>query len=405
MRVMYLDCFAGISGNMFLGAMLDAGLPEQYLREELGKLPVDGYDLLIERTKKCGISAIYADVKLHEHGHHHHHHDGTHHHHQHRHLTDILAIIDQSALNAKVKSNSKKIFVELAGAEAKVHGTTTDQIHFHEVGAVDAIVDIVGAAIGLDWFDIEAIYTSKLHVGSGFVQCDHGLMPVPAPATAELLKNIPYYGGDIAKELVTPTGAAIIATLGSGYGGMPAYFTSERIAYGAGTWELDIPNVLRLQLGRITGADQPGGDTGKTVIEANIDDLNPQVYEYVMDRLLLAGALDVWLTPVVMKKSRPATQLSVLADKHKLAEITNIIFAETSTIGLRFYDVERMVAERKIIEVQTDWGPVPVKVSYREGIVVNISPEYDICRKLAHANHIPLKHIQQKAIACAWQLV
>lgn len=392
MKAIYLDCFAGISGNMFLGALLDAGLPEQYLREELNKLPVTGYDLLVERIQKRGISAIYADVMLHKHDHHHH-----------RHLPDILAIIDQSALAGKVKDDSKKIFITLAEAEAKVHGTSIDQIHFHEVGAVDAIIDIVGAAIGLNWFGIEAIYTSKLQVGSGFVQCDHGLMPVPAPATAELLKDIPYVSGDIAKELVTPTGAAIIAALGSGYGRRPEHFIHQRTAYGAGAWELDIPNVLRLQVGEIAAEKQAG--SGKTVIEANIDDLNPQVYDYVMDKLLLAGAADVWLTPVIMKKSRPATQLSVLADKQKLGEITNIIFTETSTIGLRFYDVERTVADRKTIEIETEWGRVPVKVSSQAGTVINISPEYDICRNLAHANDIPLKRLQQQVIAQAWQLV
>lgn len=397
LRILYLDCFSGISGNMLLGALLDAGLPEEYLREELKKLPVSDYEIVIERVKKCGISATYVDVKL-THYHHHGHHHEEHHH---RHLPDILEIIDQSTLADKIKIDSKKIFNQLAEAEAKVHGTTIEQIHFHEVGAVDAIIDIVGAAIGLNWLAVDAIYTSKLHVGSGFINCDHGLMPIPAPATAELLKNIPYYSGDISKELVTPTGAAIIATLGSGFGAMPENFISHTIAYGAGTWELTIPNVLRMHIGEV--ADDSGND--KIVIETNIDDLNPQVYEYVIDKLLTAGAVDVWLTPITMKKSRPATQLSVLTDKQHLDHLVKIIFAETSTIGLRFYHVERAVAERKFIDVSTDWGTVHVKISYREGQIVHISPEFDECKILAQKNNIPLKLVQQRAVEMAWQLI
>lgn len=397
LRILYLDCFSGISGNMLLGALLDAGLPEGYLRKELKKLPVSDYEIVIERVKKCGISATYVDVRLTAHHHGHHHHEE----HHHRHLPDILDIIDQSDLSDKIKEDSKRIFKQLAQAEAKVHGTTIDQIHFHEVGAVDAIIDIVGAAIGLNWLAVDAIYTSKLHVGSGFVNCDHGLMPVPAPATAELLKSIPYYSGAISKELVTPTGAAIIATLGSGFGTMPENFISHKIAYGAGTWELTIPNVLRMHIGEI--ADD--SDNNKIVIETNIDDLNPQVYEYVIEKLLTAGAADVWLTPITMKKSRPATQLSVLTDKQNLDDLVKIIFAETSTIGLRFYHVERAVAERKLIDVSTDWGIVHVKISYRGGQVVHISPEFDECKILAQKNNIPLKLVQQKAVEIAWQLI
>ncbi|MEG6585536.1 nickel pincer cofactor biosynthesis protein LarC [Dendrosporobacter sp. 1207_IL3150] len=397
MKVLYLDCFSGISGNMFLGALIDAGMPEQYLREQLGKLPVTGYRLDIERTKKCGISAIYADVKLHTHQHHHHDHE-----HHHRHLPDIVEIIEKADLNSVVKTNSIKIFMELAKAEAKVHGTTIEKIHFHEVGAVDAIVDIVGAAIGLDWLGIERIYTSKLHVGSGFIKCDHGVMPVPAPATSELLKNIPYYSGDITKELVTPTGAAIIAALGTEYGAMPANFISKIVAYGAGTWDLEIPNVLRMHVGELDVASANNVHPLK-VIEANIDDLNPQVYEYVMEKLLKAGALDVWLTPIIMKKSRPATKLSVLIENTELDKMVDIIFKETSTIGMRFYSVERSVAERKLTTVNTDWGLVKVKVSYQDGKIINITPEYDVCKQLAEANNVPLKAIQQEALAQAWK--
>jgi uncharacterized protein (TIGR00299 family) protein len=401
MKAMYLDCFSGISGNMFLGALLDAGVPEQHLREELKKLPVSGYEIQIERVKKCGISATYLDVKLHEHKHDHHH---DHHEHHHRHLADILTIIHESALAPGVKANSINIFNHLAKAEAKVHGTSVEQIHFHEVGAVDAIIDIVGAAIGLDWLNINKIYTSRLHVGNGFIHCDHGVMPVPAPATAELLQNIPYYSGDIHKELVTPTGAAIIATLGSGFGSMPENFISQTIAYGAGTWELSIPNVLRMHIGELTEYSAVG-NSDKIVVETNMDDLNPQVYEYVMDKLLTAGANDVWLTPIIMKKNRPATQLSVLTEQHNLTKIVNIIFTETSSIGMRYYSVDRAITERKFIQVTTDWGEIQVKVCTHNGQIVTISPEYEDCKKIAYSLDIPLKTIQQKAVENAWKYI
>lgn len=397
MKTIFLDCFAGISGNMMLGALVDAGVPEAYLRDELAKLPLHNeYTLLIDRTSKCGISAIYVDVELahqHEHAHDHHHH---------RHLSDIVEMIDSSLLSHKVKDTSKKIFLRLAQAEATVHGTTIDKIHFHEVGAVDSIIDIVGTAIGLDYLQVERICTSRLQVGTGFVTCDHGIMPVPAPATAELLRDIPYYSGDIAKELVTPTGAAIIAALGTGYGKMPENFQSRSIAYGAGTWDLEIPNVVRLHIGEMlpTAANYGNSDI-KYIVEANIDDLNPQVYEYVIEKLLAHGALDVWLTPIIMKKSRPATTLSTLVNESKLEEIQDIIFTETSTIGLRYYEVNRIAAEREIIPVQSDIGSANVKVSRHLGKICNISPEYEDCKKLAQERGVSLKEVQQIVIQAA----
>jgi len=401
MKAIYLDCFAGISGNMMLGALLDAGVPEQYLREELGKLQLNNeYCLVIKPVVKCGISAVYVDVQLndhhhqddHNHGNHHHHH-----HHHHRHLPDILAIIDGSNLEQGIKDNSKKVFMRLAEAEAKVHGTTVDKIHFHEVGAVDAIVDIVGTIIGLHYLGIEAIYTSKLQVGTGFIQCSHGSMPIPAPATAELLSGIPYYNGELAKELVTPTGAAIIAALGNGYGAMPEQFRSQRIAYGAGTWDLKIPNVLRLQVGEISTLacnTEDCANHSTFVIEANIDDLNPQVYEYVMEKMLNQGALDVWLTPIIMKKSRPATLLSVLVKSQDLHQIQATLLTETSTIGMRYYPVQRIVAERKLFTIQSPWGQARVKISYYDGEICSISPEYEDCKRLADEHNIPLKVVQ-----------
>jgi len=397
MKAIYLDCFSGISGNMLLGAFLDAGMPEDILRSELKKLPVHGYELCIERVVKRGISAAYVDVKLE-----HHHHDGEnghdHDHHHHRHLPDILEIIDESSLSQIVKENSKKIFLCLAKAEAKVHGTTIDDIHFHEVGAVDAIVDIIGTVVCLDYLGIEEVYTSKLHTGCGFVKCSHGFMPVPAPATAELLKDIPYYTGKIERELVTPTGAAVLAVLAHQHGDIPQNFTSSRIGYGAGTWDLEIPNVLRLHLGEVSSADS---DDEVLVIEANIDDLNPQIYSHVIDKLLSIGALDVWLTPIIMKKSRPATLLSVLIYADNLNSVSEALFAETSTIGIRYHDVKRIIAQREIITITSPWGEVRAKISSYNGNVCSVSPEYEDCRTIAEKNNVPLKLVQQTVIALA----
>lgn len=390
MKTVYFDCFAGISGNMLLGAFLDAGVPEERLRSELAKLNVTGYELKIQRVIKQGIAAVHADVEL---VHHHHHHDHEHHHH-HRYLPDIYAILDQSALAQAVKDNSKKIFLCLAEAEAKVHGTTVDKIHFHEVGAIDSIVDIVGAAFCLHYLGIEKVCASRLQTGSGFVQCSHGQMPVPAPATAELLRNIPYYNGNTEKELVTPTGAAFLAAFGTEFGAIPAGFLSHTIGYGAGGWDLDFPNVLRVHVGELEQAEE----AEMLVIEANIDDLNPQIYEYVMEKLLALGARDVWMTPIIMKKSRPATMLSVLAEEPLMESIAACLFAETSTIGLRHYPVQRQIADRVTKKITTPWGEASVKVSSYQNKICNIAPEFEDCRKLAEEHNIPLKQIQQQVL-------
>jgi len=390
-NAIYLDCFAGISGNMLLGALLDAGAPEALLRTELAKLPVTGYQLSVSRVDKGGISACYLDVQVDEAVQ------------EHRNLADIVAIIDHSTLTAAVKETSKAIFTRLAQAEAKVHGMPLHEIHFHEVGAVDSIVDIVGAAWALDYLTIEQIYASRLHVGNGFVTCCHGLIPVPAPATAELLHGIPYYQGEIEKELVTPTGAAILATLGNGFGKMPEGFMSSKIGYGAGTWNLAIPNVLRLYLGeaRDNNATSQGKiqtDEQCLVIEANIDDQNPENYGYIMDKLLATGALDVWLTPIIMKKNRPATTLSVLVTSNCQTKVTEIILQETTSIGMRFYPVSRAMADREFIVIGLPWGDVKVKISSYQGKICNVAPEYEDCRKIAEKSGMPLKVVQQVAL-------
>ncbi len=390
-NAIYLDCFAGISGNMLLGALLDAGAPEELLKAELAKLPLVGYELSISRVDKGGISAVYLDVEVDESLQ------------EHRSLADIISMIDNSTLDGVVKETAKQIFNRLAQAEAKVHGVPVNDIHFHEIGAVDSIIDIVGIAWALAYLNIEHIYASRLHVGSGFVQCCHGLMPVPAPATAELLHGIPYYQGDIAKELVTPTGAAVLAALGKSYGFMPESFVSNKIGYGAGTWELAIPNVLRLYYG-VVSAVVPEAQADKQendkclVVETNIDDQSPELYGYVMDKLFTAGALDVWMTPIIMKKNRPATKLSVLITEDCREKVIEIILQETTSIGMRMYPVTRAMASREFIIVGLPWGDVRVKISSDQGKICNVAPEFEDCRKIAEESGIPLKVVQHIAL-------
>jgi uncharacterized protein (TIGR00299 family) protein len=404
--ILYLSCFSGVSGNMFLGALLDAGLPEQALRDLVSALPVSGYQLKFERVVKLGIKATHFDVLL-----------DHHEHHAHRHLGDIVKIINGAKLSDTVKARSIAVFTRLAEAEAKVHGTTVEKIHFHEVGAVDALIDIVGTVFGLEQLGIEKLYAGNLRTGHGMIKCAHGSMPIPAPATAELLCGIPYTQGDIEKELLTPTGAALLATLCDGFGDRPAGFISEKTAYGAGGWDLDIPNVLRTELGQLIGQASlypeslcPQESTRSRirearptindllVLETNIDDCNPQIFEYVMERLFNVGALDVWLTPIQMKKNRPAVMLSVLASAALQEEVENIIFTETTTIGIRRYAVDRTAAERCEKTVETPWGIVRTKISSINGKICTVTPEAEDCRKIAEANSIPLKAVTAAAL-------
>lgn len=382
---LYLSGFAGASGNMFVGALLDAGLSEQALRDIVSALPVSGYQLQFETVVKSGIQATHFDVLL-DHSEHH----------AHRHLSDIVKIIEAAGVSKTVKARSIAVFTKLAEAEAKVHGTTIEKIHFHEVGAVDAIIDIVGTVFGLEALGIEKIYAGNLRTGRGIIQCAHGAMPIPAPATAELLTGIPYTQGDVEKELLTPTGAALLAVLCDGFGDRPAEFISERIAYGAGGWDLDIPNVLRAEVGQLRCGTE---SSNLLVSETNIDDCNPQLFDYAMQRLFKAGALDVWLTPIQMKKNRPAVTLSVLAPAGLRPEIERIIFTETTSIGIRSYAVQRTAAERREETVQTPWGAVRIKISSINGRVCSVTPEYDDCRNLAEASGAPLKDILQAARA------
>lgn len=413
MKAIYLDCFAGISGNMLLGAFLQAGVPEAYLLQELQKLPVhDEFQLVNSEVVKNGIHACYVDVQLtqapgHEHNHMPpHDHAAVHGHaeasqavaahaHAHRTMADIRTMLEQSTLAMPVKQHAVAIFEALAVAEGRVHGKKPEAVAFHEVGAVDSIVDIVGTAICLDYLGIGQVFASRLNLGSGFVHCAHGLMPVPAPAVAELTKTFPTCQRQVEKELTTPTGAAVVQVLANYSESLPTGFVTQTIAYGAGTWELDIPNVLRMYVGEYQGA----GTAERCILEANIDDMNPQLYGYLYEQLLAAGALDVWTTPIYMKKNRPAQMLSVLTDKAQQAELAGIIFRESTSIGLRVVPVQaRLECSRRTAQVETPYGQVACKASAWQGQLVNVSAEYDDCRRLAEAQGVPLRQVQRATI-------
>ena len=398
MKALYLDCASGISGNMFIGACLQLGVPEKYLRGELEKLNlIDEYELEFSDVAKNGIGARYFNVQL-LHGHFetnakvHHIHE---HHHEHRTMSDIRRIIDAAEFNSNVKNYALAIFGKISEAEGKVHQVSSEEVHFHEVGAIDSIIDIVGCAICLDYLEVKKIFVSRINVGSGFVKCAHGLMPIPAPATAELLQGFKTYSFGAEKELTTPTGAAIIKTLAENSIDIPEDFISEKIGYGAGTLNLDIPNVLRIYLGEFKGK------IARQIVklETNIDDMNPQIYGWLYEKLFSAGALDVWTTSIFMKKNRPAQMLSVLVESKNQAECTKIIFEETTSIGLRVINVDnRIEAVRKIAKVETSYGEVQCKVSAYDGKIVSITPEYEDCRRIAEKNNIPLKSIWQEVM-------
>ena len=404
MKALYLDCASGISGNMFLGACLQLGVPEKFLRSELDKLRLPHeFELKISDANKNGIGAAYVDVQLAadfdsefnrpniRHLHRHEHAKN----HSHRTFADIKKIIETSELNASVKTHALAIFSVIAKAEGKVHQRSAESVTFHEVGAIDSIVDIVGCAICLDYLDVEKIFVSRINTGSGFVKCAHGLMPVPAPATAELLQGFNTYHFGPEKELTTPTGAAIINALAEYSANLPEDFLSEKIGYGAGTLDLEIPNVLRIYLGEFGGK----GTRHLLKLEANIDDMNPQIYGWLYERLFNAGALDVWTTPIYMKKNRPAHMLSVLVDEDHRELCTKIIFEETTTIGLRVIEIARRIeAVRKMAKVETRFGDVQCKVSAYDGKIVSITPEYEDCRRLAEKNSVPLKAVWQEAL-------
>jgi hypothetical protein len=368
---------------MTLGALLDLGVDKDVLLNELNKLNVSGFTIDISRAKKNGIEGMNVDIRL----------DAHNHKHEHRNLHDIEKIIDESALDENVKKISKAMFMKVAQAEAKIHGTTIENIHFHEVGALDSIVDIVGVAICMNMLKVDKVISSPLHDGTGFVKCQHGLIPIPAPAVLEILReaSVPFYSTGIKNELVTPTGAAIIATLAEEFGNMPEMVV-EKVGYGAGKRNMEIPNLLRVTLGEVKKKITPNDEV--IVMESNIDDMTGEVAGYVMEKLFSAGALDVFYTPIYMKKNRPAVKLTVICSQEKLGAIEHIILSETSTIGIRKYKTERICMDRKIITVNTPYGLARVKVSSL-GDIEKYAPEYEDCKKLAQIAHLPLKDIYE----------
>jgi uncharacterized protein (TIGR00299 family) protein len=379
MKTLYFDCFAGASGDMILGALVAAGVDQDQLRDQLALLEVDGFAIDFETANRSGLSATYARVQ-------------TAHEHKHRHLSDITKIINQSKLSEGVKETAIGVFTRLAEAEAKVHNEPVDHVHFHEVGALDAIVDVVGAAICFDLLKIERFVSSPLHVGSGMIQIAHGTFPVPPPAVSELLAGVPFYSGEIKGELVTPTGAAIITTLCSEYGPIPL-MTTEATGYGAGTREYKgFPNVLRVLIGQSEARST--NDQNLWMLETNLDDVSPQIIGHVMDRAFAAGALDCYVTPVQMKKNRPGVLISVLCESNKKEELQELLFLETTTLGVRSYQVERRALARSIVKVQTEYGPIDVKLAHLNGTVVNQMPEFEQCRDAAIGAGVPLKKVE-----------
>jgi uncharacterized protein (TIGR00299 family) protein len=388
--IAYFDCFSGISGNMVLGALLDCGVDPDSLRAELAKLKVGGYRLEIREAAKAGLRGLLVEIPVKAKQ-------------PPRHLSEIEEIIQSAALPERVRERSLSVFQNLARAEAKVHGEPVEKVHFHEVGAVDALVDIVGTAIGLEILGVEEVYSSPLRIGAGSVETAHGVLPVPAPATAELLRGVPVYGRDVEAELVTPTGAALLAGLAAKFGDAPL-MRVERMGYGAGTRDLPWANLLRVTIGQIVAAGEgrrPAFAEREMVVEANIDDMNPQWYEHVVDKLLAAGALDVYLTPIQMKRSRPAVTLSLMVDESKLDAALGILFSETTTIGVRMHPVERRKLEREETTIETAYGRVRIKTAKWKGRVMNAAPEYRDCLRLAEEKGVPLKEIYQAALAAA----
>ncbi len=387
MNIAYFDCFAGASGDMILGSLLDAGLPVETLRSEIAKLGLDHYELSVEKVVKKGMGGSQAVVAV----------DEGHHHHHHRHLHHIEEIIGGSDLDERVKRDSIRIFHRLAEAEAKVHRTTMDKIHFHEVGAMDAIIDVVGAAAGFAALGIDEIHCSPLHVGSGTVECAHGILPVPAPATMELIQGVPIYSTGVTGELLTPTGAAILTTLATEFGPMPA-MTVEKIGYGAGTSEPAIPNLLRLCLGRASGETDDYDAEQMAVIETSIDDMSPQIYEHLMERAQEMGAMDIFLSPLQMKKNRPGTLVTIICTPDRVAEFSDLLIRETTTIGLRWRVENRIKAKRSFEGIDTEYGMVKLKIARKGKTMINLTPEYEDCKRLAREKNVPLKSV----VAAAW---
>jgi uncharacterized protein (TIGR00299 family) protein len=386
-RAVYFDCPSGASGDMILGALVDAGAPVEALRAELAKLALPGWHLHVREVRRGAFRASKVDVEV----------DQTTLH-AHRRLSDIVSILEASRLAPALVAGAVRIFRRLAEAEARVHGSGVEEVHFHEVGAVDAIVDVTGAVVALHLLGAEAVHVSALPLGGGFVDGPHGRMPIPGPGTAELLRGFPVVDTGVQAELVTPTGAAILTTLATGAGRMPA-MTVERVGYGAGTRDLPgTPNILRCFVGETTA-----GAATETVaqVETTIDDMSPQLYEPLMDRLFEAGALDVFLTPVIMKRSRPGTVLTALCPPDRVADLSRVLFEESSTIGVRWTEVARARLEREIVTIPTAYGALPFKVSRLGGRVVTVTPEFADVVRIAREKSLPVREVLDQARADA----
>jgi uncharacterized protein (TIGR00299 family) protein len=396
MKLLYLDCFAGISGDMFLGALLDLGVSEDALRAELSKLQLPGYQISSRRVVKQNISATKFDVITLE--------DSTPHrgvattHHQHRGYAEIIAMIEKSGLSEAVRERAERVFRRIGEAEAKIHGIPLEKVHFHEIGAVDSIVDVVGACIAVEALGVDEIQASPPRLGSGFVETAHGRFPVPAPATLELLKGIPVQSSSDPVELVTPTGAALLAEFCTKFGPMPA-MSIEKIGYGAGSRDLEkAPNVLRAVLGVASVTSTRSDETDAVaVIETNIDDMNPQLFGDVMEHVLAAGALDVFLTPVQMKKNRPGTLLTVLCERNRVDALAELLLTHTTSFGVRVHEAQRRKLAREIVTVTTKFGDIEVKVGRLGGKVVTRSPEFDSCQQAAARFNIGVKDVYNEA--------
>ncbi|MDP4178151.1 MAG: nickel pincer cofactor biosynthesis protein LarC [Bacillota bacterium] len=401
MKVLYYDCFSGISGDMNLGAMIDIGVDKNYLEKELLKLKIKDYSIKINKDARKGISGIKVDVITQE----------THVQHFHRGLKEIKEIIGDSELNDNVKNISINIFNNLGEAEAKIHNKNINEIEFHEVGAVDSIIDIVGAAICFDYLKVDKIMSSSIELGGGFARCAHGLIPVPAPAVVELLTGVPIKMGAVPFETTTPTGAAILKTMVSEFTDKKT-FIIDRAAYGIGNRDTDIPNVLRVFIGNVIEKENKAvilkdQDTDLSendiniedshfILECNIDDMNPEYYDYIMERLFEEGASDVYLTPIIMKKERPAVKLSVLCSEDTEKLMKEILLKETSTLGVRKYKVEKTMLNRVSSVINTVYGNVRIKISYYNGHKLKIKPEYDDCKRIAKENKVPLSWVYKE---------
>src|SRR5213594_4752344 len=385
-KVVYFDCPSGAAGDMIMASLLDAGVSVDALRAELGKLPLTGWELVVREVRKGAFRATKVDVAIDHHAHHHH-----------RTLGDIVAILEASTLRDSVKDKARRIFTRLAEAEARVHGTTTDQVHFHDVGAVDAIVDVTGGVIALELIGARAIHVSALPIGGGFVEGAHGRIPIPGPGTAELLRGFPVVDTGVKAELVTPTGAAILTTLALSAGRMPAMMVAA-VGYGAGTRDLPgIPNVLRCFVGETVDAS-PGDETILQV-ETTIDDMSPQLYEPLIERLFEAGALDVFLQPVVMKRGRPGVVVTTLCAPDRIDDLSRVLFEETSTIGVRWSERRRTRLPRESVTLTTAYWAIQFKVSRLGGRAITVTPEFADVARIAREKALPVREVLDQARA------